>query len=1261
MAAMESSNADSTRTSTDSSNVGSSGGENASSTAANPSPSRYGHATSDEKAELGFLGRDSPASATLDESTDASGDEDEEEEDFTPPIFARSYSSPLPARVKSFQKPSRLSSTSTFTTPPLLSHVSEQSVPSTEVVTPSALQTLSAELSDSLQSAIQTLLHLSPPHLLDNAKEQYSGCTVQLPTTSLSALLTAMKGLNYLSANFAALCQDAETSDLETQRYSHSGSSQLTATHIQRSNSGPARQDTGITGILDAATSAEDFDVGELLQSTADLLSGQAAQAGVELVLFHGDVGIKHVSVHGDGEGLGYALSYILRQIINVCEPGDTLEFGLQLVPQSPSLTPRINHPLTAAELATTKSSMGESDTGTEPGMTLQTNRISGNGPLLCTFDIVHNCTGERSRRTSSAETPRAEAPLQMTASALRRPPDIDSLLCRRILRHVNATLCTKDLPEDPSYFSGSASRSGGKTYEISVLLARGEPIAEPTILSVEEEAQRQPFPQLQLSREPTLDELSRFTETLRGKRVEVHASFQSVFARHLSSYLAAWGMEISHFPIEEESAEASAKSAEWREEMNAPAITSSGIAGSLSSTLNPIATDNMNTGSISGERFIIIDDDVTVLKKQLLLLRAETPIAGSRTRNLKRPTLSTRTRSTPQVRQLGHNLNLGRLPPGPSASNSVIIHFTSLSKYNHVRDVVTSILAISPGSYFQPEVMVIPKPVGPRRFLTALHTAVNRPIVDPYFTPIATSPRSPGGYFAPKDNGSSMPYEASGLGAPGAISPGVDLGPRHTSAPWPNIDDLPIGGGSALQAIANTPGIVSTPVSEYFQDRTSQSDPSSRASGIVLSSPDGRAYGMFFEPQIRLEGSRRNSGSNKIEKRRTPLSRSVSAATVLEQGADSVTGGAGSPSRRLSSLSAGSTGDGESRRLSGLQTVEEDESHSTEADVPAVLTRSGSIRKKTLTRPQEPTTRERTGSGSTTSRPRAPSAPSVVVPKDDPESEPVNVANEKTDAEVAAEKKKDTIAKRKALAKKSATGKAKDTMVVPPINVLIVEDNPINQNILSTYLRKKKIKHQSAFDGREAVEKWRTGNFHIILMDIQLPVMNGLDATKAIREMERSSNVGFFPATPTSESHRTLSPAIETTPGVSMRSSVIIVALTASSLMQDRVEALAAGCNDFLTKPVSLKWLETKIIEWGCMQALIDFEGWRRWRTADQPQNRAAESARLAVQNSGAANARNIASRLKIAPKARSNPGSGDEEKDNAGKKPEETAEGFK
>lgn len=219
----------------------------------------------------------------------------------------------------------------------------------------------------------------------------------------------------------------------------------------------------------------------------------------------------------------------------------------------------------------------------------------------------------------------------------------------------------------------------------------------------------------------------------------------------------------------------------------------------------------------------------------------------------------------------------------------------------------------------------------------------------------------------------------------------------------------------------------------------------------------------------------------------------------------------------------------------------------------------------------------------------------------------------------------------------------------VPPINVLIVEDNHINMKLLEQFIRRLKVRWQTAVNGREAVNKWRQGGFHLVLMDIQLPIMSGIEATKEIRRLERVNRIGVFSHGGSSGSSTAPNSSVAVDENGELvdeeeeeeesehdglrpvrkedlledkarlfKSPVIIVALTASNLQSDRHEALAAGCNDFLTKvrlislpltspfcvrlltciqPVNFVWFERKVKEWGCMQALIDFDGWRKWK----------------------------------------------------------------
>lgn len=196
----------------------------------------------------------------------------------TIPRLSRAISMPLPSRLGHLQNPRRV--------PSSRSSVAPSSPISEDIPQYSQFQELSLELADSVQMMVQTLLQISPSQVLDPAKEQFSACSLSVPTPSMSAIFTSMKNLNYMSANMVAFCAETD----------------------------PSRPDTPVIPSSTLGASSiipDDFDIGELLQSVGDTLSGAAAHAGVDLVLYHGDVGMKHVSVKGDECGLSYALSHV--------------------------------------------------------------------------------------------------------------------------------------------------------------------------------------------------------------------------------------------------------------------------------------------------------------------------------------------------------------------------------------------------------------------------------------------------------------------------------------------------------------------------------------------------------------------------------------------------------------------------------------------------------------------------------------------------------------------------------------------------------------------------------------------------------------------------------------------------------------------------------------------------------------------------------------------------------------------------------------
>jgi two-component system sensor histidine kinase/response regulator len=144
----------------------------------------------------------------------------------------------------------------------------------------------------------------------------------------------------------------------------------------------------------------------------------------------------------------------------------------------------------------------------------------------------------------------------------------------------------------------------------------------------------------------------------------------------------------------------------------------------------------------------------------------------------------------------------------------------------------------------------------------------------------------------------------------------------------------------------------------------------------------------------------------------------------------------------------------------------------------------------------------------------------------------------------------------------------ARESAVAPPAratgpNILLVEDNPVNREVAVGMLESLGCAVEAAENGRLAIEATNTTAYDAVLMDCQMPVMDGMTATGEIRRREQATGAGRVP----------------------------IIALTANAMEGDRDRCLASGMDDFLSKPFTQQQLATLLRRWLAMRTLPEIE----------------------------------------------------------------------
>lgn len=124
------------------------------------------------------------------------------------------------------------------------------------------------------------------------------------------------------------------------------------------------------------------------------------------------------------------------------------------------------------------------------------------------------------------------------------------------------------------------------------------------------------------------------------------------------------------------------------------------------------------------------------------------------------------------------------------------------------------------------------------------------------------------------------------------------------------------------------------------------------------------------------------------------------------------------------------------------------------------------------------------------------------------------------------------------------------DTLAQQGLSVLVAEDHPVNQELIHTVLKKLGCKSTLADNGAVAFERYMSNRFDLILMDCQMPIMDGYEATRKIRQLEAENHLPAIP----------------------------IIAMTANALSGDRERCIEEGMSDYIAKPFKQQALVTLI-----------------------------------------------------------------------------------